>query len=111
VSRRAQHIAEFTIVAAMVILAVSGMNLYVKRGLQGRYKQIADSVYTHSDGFSRAEGGQYEPYYLDQEFEIGHETGGHFSYDKSQDDNFRVHTNSTTSREGYIMQVPRLSSD
>lgn len=70
-SKRAQTTAEYAILIAIVVGAVVAMQIYIKRGMQGRVKDVVD--YTGSDMMNGAnstftfhaanEGGQYEPYY------------------------------------------------
>lgn len=59
---KAQSTAEYAIVIGLVIAAAVAMQVYVKRGLQGR---IHDAV-SHQDTDTGAmfTGNQYEPYYL-----------------------------------------------
>ena len=65
--KRAQTTAEYAILIALVVGAVMAMQIYVRRGLQGRVKEVVDhtgaggSVGGASLNFS---GNQYEPYYL-----------------------------------------------
>lgn len=60
-TRKAQTTAEYAIVIGLVIAAVLAMQVYVKRGLQGRVKDAVD----HTDPSDTITGvtGQYEPYY------------------------------------------------
>ncbi len=70
-SKRAQSTAEYAILIAVVVGAVVAMQIYVRRGLQGRVKDIVDNVgdkqIVGADGTSvnnPFETGQYEPYYV-----------------------------------------------
>jgi hypothetical protein len=56
-NKMAQSTAEFAIVISIVIGAIVAMQIYVKRALQSRVKGAADGL----------DGGQYEPYYLQQQ--------------------------------------------
>ncbi|MFH0763263.1 MAG: hypothetical protein V1925_05190 [Candidatus Omnitrophota bacterium] len=65
-SKRAQTTAEYAILIALVVGAVVAMQVYVKRGIQGRIRDAVD--HTGSGGEVAGEtlsfsGGQYEPYY------------------------------------------------
>lgn len=66
-NKKAQTTAEYAIVIALVIGAVVAMQVYVRRGLQGRIKDVVDHTGVAGDvggenlNFS---GGQYEPYYM-----------------------------------------------
>ena len=43
-SRKGQSTLEYAILIAVVVAAAIGMQVYVKRGFQGRLKQSADSI-------------------------------------------------------------------
>ncbi len=65
--KKAQSTAEYAILIALVVGAVAAMQVYVKRGIQGRIKDVVD----HTGGAGEVGGasfsfstGQYEPYYL-----------------------------------------------
>jgi len=66
---KAQTTAEYAILIALVVGAAMAMQIYVKRGLQGRVKDVVDhtgtggEVGTTGDQLSFT-AGQYEPYYL-----------------------------------------------
>jgi hypothetical protein len=70
-NRKGQNIAEYSILIALVIAAAVAMQVYVKRGIQGK---MADAV-SHAPTFTIQGGGtpitvnfktkQYEPYYVD----------------------------------------------
>lgn len=57
VNRKAQSLGEMAILVSLVTAAVFGMQAYVKRGLQARYKTVVDAV---GDVYGLH---QYEPYY------------------------------------------------
>lgn len=69
---RGQSTAEYAILIAVVIAAVVGMQLYVKRGMQGKFRDVSDA-YTAVSGDIGGDAGpvgivlgttqQYEPYY------------------------------------------------
>ena len=68
--KRGQTTAEYAILIALVVAAAMAMQIYVKRGLQGRVKDVVDhtgtggEVGTEGDMLSFS-GRQYEPYYLE----------------------------------------------
>ena len=72
-NRKGQNIAEYSILIALVVAAAVAMQVYVRRGIQGR---IADAVDHAPD--TEVVGGegisfttkQYEPYYLDSSADI-----------------------------------------
>ncbi len=73
-NRKGQNIAEYSILVALVIAAAVAMQVYVKRGIQGR---MADAV-DHAPDTEEVAGEvikfktkQYEPYYLDSSETVG----------------------------------------
>jgi len=66
-AKRAQTTAEYAIVIALVIGAVVAMQVYVRRGLQGRVREVVDHTGAGGsvgDAELKFSGSQYEPYYL-----------------------------------------------
>jgi len=65
--KRGQTTAEYAILIALVVGAAMAMQIYVKRGLQGRVKDVVDHTGAGGEvgnatlSFSAA---QYEPYYV-----------------------------------------------
>ena len=59
--RKAQSTAEYAIVIGLVIAAIVAMQIYVKRGLQGKVKDAVD--YKDSQDTVTGTTAQYEPYY------------------------------------------------
>jgi len=62
-NKRAQSTAEYAILIAIVIGAAVGMQVYVKRGLQGRVHDAVGYVEGNAGGATLFTGNQYEPYY------------------------------------------------
>jgi len=71
--KRAQTTAEYAVLIALVVGAVVAMQVYVKRGIQGRIRNVVDDVNlggaitADSSGASVSNimtGDQYEPYYV-----------------------------------------------
>jgi len=65
--KRAQTTAEYAVLIALVIGAVVTMQIYVKRGMQNRIKNVVDhtgagSLLVGNRTFTLS-GNQYEPYY------------------------------------------------
>ena len=60
-SNKAQSFAEYSILAVLVLTAITGIQLYVKRGLQAKYKNVVDCAGDMSGTK------QYEPYYVQSE--------------------------------------------
>ncbi len=55
---KAQSVSEYSICVVIIILALVAMQVYVKRGLQGRYAEVVDFATTQAKADK-----QYEPYY------------------------------------------------
>lgn len=69
-SAQGQSTAEYAVVIAFVLAAVIGMQAFVKRGLQGKYKDVSTEL-QNATGTGGDLGGltslrQYEPYYAKQ---------------------------------------------
>lgn len=60
-----QNVTEYAIILTVLVLAIVGIQTYVKRGLQARYKQGADYVFSDIRQASGKAGAvnQYDPYY------------------------------------------------
>ena len=66
---KGQHLAEYALILSLVFAAFIVMQTYVRRGLQGRYRDATDKVVS---ALKEATGDsslplQYEPYYTDSE--------------------------------------------
>lgn len=68
--KKGQTTAEYAILIALVVGAVLAAQIYVRRGLQGRIRDVVDHVGVGGDvggapfHFKSGNEGQYEPYYL-----------------------------------------------
>jgi uncharacterized protein (UPF0333 family) len=60
--KKAQTMAEYAILIALVITAVVAMRLYVVRALQGRIHDAANQLTDNTT--------QYEPYYLESSYNV-----------------------------------------
>ncbi len=60
-NRRGQNTAEYAILIALVIAVAVAMQTYVKRSVQGGVKYTVDKL--------KKDTGQYEPYYLESEYQ------------------------------------------
>lgn len=77
-NKKGQSTMEYAILISLVIAAIAGMQVYVKRGVQGRIKDGVENMVTKTvagdfgipvdkvagDNYYR----QFEPYYLDSAF-------------------------------------------
>ncbi len=70
-NKKGQSIMEYAILVSLVIAALTGMQLYVRRGLQARIKDASDNLPNYVQREAGVEPGaifneghiQYEPYY------------------------------------------------
>ncbi len=71
-TRRAQSVAEYSVCLALVLAALLGMQVYVKRGLQGRYKEAVDHAAKQAASAAQLaiSPKQYEPYYVSDKFKV-----------------------------------------
>ena len=61
---KAQSFSEVSILLSLVVIGLIGMQVYVKRGLQARYKSAVDAAVDMTCSASNVEFlRQYEPYY------------------------------------------------
>ena len=100
-NRRGQSMAEYAIVLTVVIGAIVAMQLYVKRGLQGKVKDVTDDV---GGGLTTTKHtSQYEPYYTNstmhtdqnQKGTEAYQTGGTVERKTEKEDTFRTGTSTT----------------
>ena len=96
-SKRAQQTAEYAIVLGLVVGAVVAMQVYVKRGLQGRIQQFATINDTNFSLMDLDPTTQYEPYYLESDFNVSRESFGWGEMGSTQE--LDRGSNSTTTRE------------
>jgi Flp pilus assembly pilin Flp len=71
---QAQTLSEYALLIAIISAAIFGMQVYVKRGLQARYKTVVD-VTGESVGIK-----QYEPYYVQSDQTIERELNTAYTY-------------------------------
>jgi len=84
-NKRAQTTAEYAVLIAIVVGAVVAMQVYVRRGIQGRIKNVVDHVGTGANVGGSAltlTGEQYEPYYSDSAGSTSRESRGKDLYGK-----------------------------
>ena len=77
-NRKAQNTAEYALLIALVVAAIIAMQTYAQRGLQARVRDTSDYVdekwTTDADGQSIFSGKQYEPYYLQSNYQVSRDT-------------------------------------
>ena len=100
-NRRGQSMAEYAIVLTVVIGAIVAMQLYVKRGLQAKVRDVTDDV---GGGLTTTKHtSQYEPYYAssamntkqNQQGSEAYQTGGTVARKTDQEETFRTGTSAT----------------
>ncbi len=64
-NKNGQNTAEYALLLGLVVAAAIAMQTYVKRNLQGGLKYAVDRGLKQSDSAA----GQYEPYYLQSDFQ------------------------------------------
>lgn len=67
-NRKGQNTAEYAILIALIVGAAVAIQTYVKRGIQGRFKDEVDAMATATPELGTVK--QYEPYYLESSFEM-----------------------------------------
>lgn len=67
--RRGQSTVEYAVLFAVVVAAVVGMQLYYKRGMQGKLKGVVDTLNFDTSEKSKALL-QYEPYYAKSTYDV-----------------------------------------
>lgn len=69
IANKAQSLAEYAVLVALIVAALAGIQVYLKRGLQARYKTLVDgaAIVINSTTGERTGTRQYEPYYAQSE--------------------------------------------
>lgn len=92
-SKKAQQTAEYALLISLVIAAVVAMQTYAQRTLQARIRGAANYMVQQNPDIGTTM--QYEPYYLDQAYDVTRE-----------DTTDEIHNNSTI-RKGQISNTMR----
>ena len=101
-NRKAQQTAEYALLISLVIAAVVAMQTYAQRALQGRIRAGSNYMVekmSENDGFTDKKL-QYEPYYLDQSYEVDRTDVKTEQDDGSAKDGLRTDQISNTIRTG-----------
>lgn len=73
-----QSTAEYAIVLGVVITALVAMQVYVKRGINAKVKDVTDHLTTQvgsgTDPLTGAQLSQYEPYYTNSDYTVDQST-------------------------------------
>ena len=69
-NRNGQQTAEYAVLIAVVVGAVVAMQVYVKRSLQGKVKDVTDHVGDSLGTDKNPVLSQYEPYYSDSGYDV-----------------------------------------
>ncbi len=67
-NKKAQQTAEYALLISLVIAAVVAMQTYAQRTLQSRIKGAGNYLVEKTSELGTSQ--QYEPYYLDQEYDV-----------------------------------------
>lgn len=102
---RAQSVSEYSICAAVIILAIIAMQVYVKRGLQGRYADVADFATSQTQAHS-----QYEPYYQKEGLELPQDIIEEKIL-SGEGEVLKVITKDTLTRKGTIEDLTNYNAD
>lgn len=65
-NKKAQTTAEYAILVAVIAATAIAMQTYLKRGLQGRFRDAVDNLQTQTSNIGTT--GQFEPDYLESNF-------------------------------------------
>lgn len=66
-TRKGQSTAEYAVMVGLVIAAIVAMQIYVRRGLQAKVRDVTDN-FTSSGTVGTTS--QYEPYYADSSYDV-----------------------------------------
>lgn len=93
--RKGQSSAEYAVMVGLVVAAVVAMQLYARRGVQGKVKDVTDNFTKQGVGTTA----QYEPYYATTNYTVAQSRA---STDTTTKDGkiARTGINDTTSRTG-----------
>ena len=95
-NKKAQQTAEYALLISLVIAAVVAMQTYAQRTLQSRIKGAGD--YLTSQTSDLGDKKQYEPYYLDQQYDV---TKDDSTTEIHDDKTIRKDQKSTTERQAH----------
>lgn len=72
IGQRGQSVSgEYVFMIALVLLAILAMTTYVRRAIQGRYRDANRAVYTHaSAALGNVVEAEYEPYYVNTSSDV-----------------------------------------
>jgi Flp pilus assembly pilin Flp len=67
-NKKAQNTAEYAILISLVVAGIIAMQTYAQRALQGRVRDASQYMTNQTSGLGSTF--QYEPYYLDTDYDI-----------------------------------------
>lgn len=67
-NKKAQNTAEYAILISLVVAGIIAMQTYAQRALQGRVREASSYMVDQTATIGDTE--QYEPYYLDTEYNV-----------------------------------------
>ena len=110
-NHKGQHLSEYALIFSLIFAALIAMQTYIKRGLQGRYRDATDIV---GSALRTAKGDsslalQYEPYYVESNINTTQGTTGNPNTVRQEEflgGSKKTTTDSTTTRTGYQKILP-----
>ncbi len=112
IGSKAQTLAEYSILAVIIIAAVVGMQLYVKRGLQAKYKNVVDVTGNCVSNIANtAYSSQYEPYYVSSGETVTYNSTIDYNYDAAAGSLTRVVNEATVRNAATVNYGFDLSAD
>lgn len=70
-NKKAQQTAEYALLIALVVAAIIAMQTYAQRTIQARIRDASQYLTTQTSSLGATN--QYEPYYLESQYNIGRE--------------------------------------
>ena len=101
--KKGQSTAEYAVVIGLVIAAAVAMQVYVKRGIQGKIKDaVGFSSTDATSGVTIGNTTQYEPYYLSQSLNTSSDSATGATMGTAGVVNRNITGNEVTSRTGTV---------
>lgn len=97
-NKKAQQTAEYALLISLVVAAVIAMQTYAQRTLQGRIRDASGYLARETNALGTTN--QYEPYYLETDYEISRDDSDSEILGQRADGTgvFRLETNSLRTR-------------
>ncbi len=110
-NHKGQCLAEYALIFSLILAALLTMQVYVKRGLQGRYKDATDEIVSalRETKGETSVSLQYEPYYNESEMTATMGTAARPNREVHEEflgGSGKTTIDFTTTREGYQKLLP-----